>query len=573
MKGLYKKIPKLLPVVCLLAAMSPEQAFAARSSSRAKAETEAETDIGTPGVSQMDSVNAYLQPADDGKVRTTYEIFVYSFADSDGDGIGDLNGITESLDYLEGELGMDALWLTPIFPSPTYHKYDAADYVSVDPEFGTMGDYERLLEEAHGRGMQVYMDLAVNHTSTEHPWFQSAAAYIRSLEEGEVPDAADCSYADYYHFSTEAQDGYEPLEGTGWYYEARFWSGMPDLNLDSEAVREEIADITAFWLNEGADGFRLDAVTSYYTGSASENIAFLSWLNETVKAQKEDAYLVGECWMDQSTYARYYESGIASLFDFRFAGGDGVIAEVVRGSKGAVYFAEALAEEEKLYASKNAAYINAPFYTNHDIDRSAGYYAYDDGSCTKLAMGLNLLMQGNAFLYYGEELGMKGSGADENKRAPMLWSSNPDSAGMCAGPEAMGKIAQKFGSLEEQREDPLSVWNYVRQAVRIRESLPLIADGQTVLLSCDLGRNAGAFIKTCNMENVESIGTEQEETAAVGEVLVIYSTGEERQEIDLSELPFAGRTLAAVLTVGYGEVVLQGDTLSLPARGIAVLAE
>ncbi len=554
--------------LCMLSAMLQTfPAFAARrSSSRSGGDTssETETEIGTPGVSQMDSVNADLVPVDDGKVRTTYEIFVYSFADSDGDGIGDLRGITDQLDYLGEELGVDALWLTPVFPSPTYHKYDAVDYEAIDPEFGTLEDYELLLAEAHTRGMEVYMDLAVNHTSTQHPWFEEAADYLRNLESGEQPAGEACPYIDYYHFSETAQDGYVQLEDTDWYYEARFWSGMPDLNLDSEAVRAEIAGITAFWLGMGVDGFRLDAVTSYYTGQTSDNITFLAWLSETVKNQNQDAYLVGECWTDQSSYARYYESGIDSFFDFRFAGGDGLIADVVRGAKSASNFAAALVEEEALYAEYNAAYINAPFYTNHDIDRSAGYYAYDDGSRTKLAMGLNLLMQGNVFLYYGEELGMKGSGIDENKRVPMYWTDTTDSAystSMCSGPDGMDEIVQKFGSLEEQKEDPLSVWNYVKNAVLIRESIPVIADGQTISVEAELGRGAGAFVKVMQMD----------ESADVDTVLVVYSTSEQRQEVDLSQVDFDGRALKAVLTAGYGEVVLEGDILSLPAFGIAVL--
>ena len=229
---------------------------------------------------QMLEFNKDLQRAvPDDKNRTTYEIFVYSFCDSNGDGIGDLNGIRSKLDYIQ-DLGFDALWLTPVHPSSTYHKYDVDDYSAIDPAFGTMADYEALLKDCHERGIRVYLDLVLNHTSDDHEWFKAAADYFRELPEGWDPDPSYCKYCDYYHFTRKSGDGYAPLEGTEWYYEARFWSGMPDLNLSSDAVRSEIRDIMAFWLGKGVDGFRLDAVTSYVTGDAEANTEFLRWLTE-----------------------------------------------------------------------------------------------------------------------------------------------------------------------------------------------------------------------------------------------------------------------------------------------------
>ena len=199
------------------------------------------------------------ETAVDDKYRTTYEIFVGSFCDSDGDGIGDLNGIRSKLDYIEG-LGFNALWLTPVHPSSTYHKYDVDDYYAIDPSFGTMEDYEALLKECHDRGIKVYLDLVLNHTSDDHGWFRAASDYLHELPADWDPDPSYCKYFDYYNFKREPADGYTQLEGTGWYYESRFWSEMPDLNLSSEAVRKEIRGIMMYWLEKGADGFRLDAV-------------------------------------------------------------------------------------------------------------------------------------------------------------------------------------------------------------------------------------------------------------------------------------------------------------------------
>ena len=221
----------------------------------------------------------------DDNYRTTYEIFVYSFADSNADGIGDLKGITQKLDYIcdgddatDSDLGCNQIWVTPIMPSTTYHKYDVMDYKDIDPEFGTMADFEELIKESHARGIRVILDMVLNHSSSQHPWFKEATAYLKNHPEltaiyeengtddakGLVPIEAlekECPYLYYYNFTQEQKTGYEKVNGTNWYYEARFWSEMPDLNLDCEKVREEISDITAFWIDKGVDGFRLDATT------------------------------------------------------------------------------------------------------------------------------------------------------------------------------------------------------------------------------------------------------------------------------------------------------------------------
>ncbi len=186
---------------------------------------------GTSAAVQMIDYNKDLTPAArDDDYRTTYEIFVYSFCDSDGDGIGDLNGIRSKLDYIS-DMGFDQIWLTPVQPSDTYHKYDVDDYRAIDPAFGTMEDYEALLQECHERGIRVLMDLVLNHTSDTHAWFQAASDYLHELPPDWEPSEEYCPYFGYYNFSRTQQDGYAPLEGTNWYYEARFWSEMPDLNL------------------------------------------------------------------------------------------------------------------------------------------------------------------------------------------------------------------------------------------------------------------------------------------------------------------------------------------------------
>ena len=575
--------------------------------------------------SQMGLINNELaEVIPDDNYRTTYEVFVYSFADSDGDGIGDLNGLYDNLGYINDgqpssgvDLSAGEIWLMPIFPSPTYHKYDTTNYMDIDPAYGTLEDFDKLLNECHARGINVILDLALNHTSTEHPWFLAAKEYLKNLPAGKDPVKDECPYVWYYTFSREQYPGFVPMDGT-WYYEARFWEGMPDLNLSTPEVRNELSTIMKFWLDRGVDGFRLDAVTSYYTDNPDGNMEFMKWVADTVHGINPKAYLVAEAWTDQSSYASYYSTGVNSFFDFAYSGADGIIAQTVRGNMSAKSFAESLANEENLYSSVNDHFINAPFYTNHDMPRSAGYYGDDDGPRTKLAGALNLLMTGNAFVYYGEELGMTGSGKDPNYRAPMYWISeeeyntadagaengtgakteadtkaakvNPEAdskateakteadskaAGsetraevkmieqemhdmMCDGPAEMDSFAMKFGSAYSQISDEYSIFNYYRNAIRIRNSFPVIARGRTTVDYDRTNDSVAAF-------------TRRDPDGKYEPVEIFINSTDKPASVDISGSDF--KELKAVLTVSSDEVMLDGTTLTLPAFGICVMGE
>ncbi len=513
-----------------------------------------------------------LQIPDD-KYRTYYELFVYSFYDSDGDGIGDLQGVLEKLDYLndgddttDTDLGINGIWLMPVMPSTTYHKYDTTDYEDIDPQYGTLEDFKELLAACHERGIRVILDLAMNHSSSRHSWFLQATEYLKSLPEGAEPDAAECPYVDYYHFSREAQSGYAQVNGTDWYYEARFWDGMPDLNLQSEAVRQEFEQVADFWLDLGVDGFRLDAVKEYVTGSTEDNVEILSWFADYVHGKNSENYLVCECWTDQNTYAQYYKSGVDSMFDFAFADKSGIIANVVNGKASAASYAKNLEAEQTLYAQYNADYINAPFYTNHDMGRSTGYYAGENSAAqTKMGNALNLLMNGNAFLYYGEELGMKGSGKDENKRAPMYWSKDSSAEGMCKGPADMEDFQMKFDSLKEQQEDPDSIYNYVKQVIKIRNQNPAIARGTTTYLEQYSGEQCFALTR--------SIGDSED-----GTLLLLGNTSAEPVTIDLTglavgETPAEDLTLLGELYTGEEAAERAGAEVTLPSFAILILGK
>ena len=502
----------------------------------------------------------------DDKYRTTYEIFVYSFCDSNGDGIGDLNGIRSRLDYIQ-ELGFDAIWLTPVHPSSTYHKYDVDDYRAVDPAFGTMEDFEALVKDCHERGIRLYMDLVLNHTSDDNEWFLAAADYLRELPSDWEPDSSYCRYYDYYNFTRQAQDGYAPLEGTDWYYEARFWSEMPDLNLSSEAVRGEIRSILEYWLGKGVDGFRLDAVTYYINGNPDANVEFLRFLTEAGRSIKADCYFVGEAWTGRNEIAKLYESGIDSLFDFPFSGNEGFIANIVRGNYKASDYVKGMLLAQEAFSAANPDYVDAPFYTNHDMARSAGYYGADEGPVTKMAYAMSLFMSGNSFVYYGEEIGMKGAGKDENKRVPMYWSDDPKDPDMCAGPPDMDEMPMKFAPAKAQREDGLSLWTWFREVIRVRNAFPAIARGRTEGADSISDDNVAAFFRRYAESGAD--GGSSAAGASEGDLLIVMNL---RGEAAVKELAGVGDglILAAVLNTNEESITYENGVLTLPGYSIAV---
>ncbi len=502
----------------------------------------------TKNISQMEKINSKQMANITSPFTTTYEVFLYSFYDSDGDGIGDINGLIEKLPYIE-DLGFTSVWMMPIHPSPTYHKYDVKDYYEIDPQYGTIDDFKNLIAKCNEDNINVIIDLVLNHTSIEHPWFQEAKAYLESLEDWQTPSVDECKYIDYYHFSKQLQTGYARLGNCPYFYEARFWEGMPDLNLDNPSVKEEIRSIMEYWLNLGVAGFRLDAVTSYYTGNSEGNVAFLRWLTETGKAIKEDCYFVGEAWTNQNEIAKLYESGIDSLFDFPFGNVDGIIHETTLKNIGVDAYVEKQIAEEDYYSSKNPNYINAPFYTNHDMARSAGYYAGDSDAKVKISGALNLLMSGNVFIYYGEEIGMKGAGKDENKRAPMQWSNEEN----CLGPKDMDSFEMKYPPLDEQEKDSYSIYNYYKQAIHLRNAFPSIAHGKTNIIKELSNQDCVVYQKTYGDETV----------------YIIINLKDEINSIDLSSLEI--KELSGVLQTTEDKIEWKNKQLSIPSYGIAIL--
>lgn len=486
--------------------------------------------------------------------RNYYEIFVGSFYDSDGDGMGDLNGIVKKLDYIE-DMGFNGIWLMPVTPSPTYHKYDVTDYKDIDSAYGTVDDFKNLVDACHEKKIRLIIDMVINHTSSQHPWFEESVEYLKSLPDGTEPETADCPYVDYYHFSREQVNGtYYQVSGTGWWYEGSFWSEMPDLNLANESLRREIQKIADFWQDLGVDGFRMDAAMHYEENDIQGNNGVLNWLYNYCKEKNDDFYMVSEVWASEQTIADYYGSGTPGMFNFAAGSGEGTLISAVRHGE-ILPFLDAMVEYQKEFAEKNPDYIDAPFLTNHDMVRVANAFMSDPVKL-KMAAGLLMTMNGSPFVYYGEEIGMKSAGTkDENKRIPMYWSET-DMTGMTDGPADMDPgIKSSLPAVDEQLADEGSLLNYYKAALRMRNANPEIARGTVTALEdlCDGG--TGAAAKTYK-------------DSTIG---ILYNLGDGEAVVSLAGTELSGMDVCAFLAAGEGEVSGRDDSVVLPPYSIAVV--
>lgn len=496
--------------------------------------------------------------------RNYYEIFVYSYYDSDGDGIGDLQGVIEKLDYIndgdpatKDDMGFNGIWLMPIMPSTTYHKYDIIDYYDIDPEYGTIDDFKQLIEECNKRDIKVIIDFVYNHTSAKNQWFITACEYLQGLKPGADIDLEVCPYADYYNFSRE-----EGLPGTyyqvgtsEWYYEGSFWDQMPDLNLGSLQVRSEIEQIANYWLELGVGGFRLDAIKEFYSGSSDKNIEVLTWFCDYVRSVDESAYVVGENWDSLDQIKKFYESGITSQFDFPLSQAEGKIARTVNEQSTAVSFGNAMVTLAETYGSTNSAYIDAPFLANHDNARVSNFLGADEEKM-KMAAGLLMTMNGSPFVYYGEEIGMSSSGSkDENKRLPFIWSAT-DLIGMTDGPDnADSGIKSAFAAVDVQLTDSLSILNYYKRAIQIRNENPEIARGNVTVMD--------------ELSNDDICVIKKEYDGSV--IYIVYNISDNQIDVSVKGSLPQDTVIRGYLTVDGNEVTLVDDEISLPKYSIVIL--
>jgi len=492
--------------------------------------------------------------------RTYYEIFVGAFSDSNKDGTGDLRGIINRLDYLnDGDpasgrsLGIEGIWLMPVMPSPSYHKYDVTDYYRIDPRYGTMEDFEELVAECNKRGIKLIIDLVLNHTSSDNKWFLDAK---NAVKNGNFDDPI----AKYYDLETEKISGRTWYEfekapgGVQYYYEGNFSPRMPELDLDNPDVRREIMDIVKFWLDKGVGGFRLDAVKYFFLGEDSRNINFLKWFNNECKKIKEDVYLVGENWSGNVSIQNYYEA--VNCFDFGMSGSSGDVYYTAMGIADVTEFAERLALYQRQVLNKNSNSVLNPFISNHDMDRAAGFLPVND-YIMHIAANLYILSSGSPFIYYGEEIGMKGSrgsaNTDSNRRLAMLWGDN-DTVKDPAG-TTYDKANQINGTVKNQLSNKDSLLNHYKKVIALRNANPEIARGIIEPLDFSQYTTFGGFISDYNGSKAA----------------VFHNTGGNEVNIDLSlytdiifkiNRGFAGKGAASlngsILTLsGYTSVILK----------------
>lgn len=416
-----------------------------------------------------------------------YEIFVRSFYDSNGDGVGDLNGLIEKLDHVNDgtpdsrrDLGARCIWLMPIAASPSYHGYDVTDYYRVNPEYGTNDDFKRLVAEAHRRGIRVLVDMVLNHSSSEHPFFRHAAVY------------PDSPYRDWYTWLPAHPGVKNPWGGDNWhrspvrdeYYYGFFWSGMPDLNVEHPGVVAEMKKIATFWLQEmGADGFRLDAIKHLVEADSGRRVEHLpgthTFLREYaahVRRVRPDAFTIGEVWDSIGAMLPYYPGQLDGLFAFEVS--DAILTAVRTGSAAGL-LTPVLRLQRELPAHRWS-----PFLRNHDQTRTMTVL---DGDLARARQGATLLLTlpGLPFIYYGEEIGMTGDKPDPRLRTPMHWTRGP-AAGFTSGvPWEPLQPDSLTANVEVQDHDPSSLLNLHRRLIHLRAANPALAGGELVPLTAN----------------------------------------------------------------------------------------
>lgn len=428
-----------------------------------------------------------------------YEIFVRSFYDSDGDGIGDFQGIIEKLDYLNdgdptttSDLGITGIWLMPIHDSPSYHGYDVNDYRSINPDYGTMDDFKEFLNAAHDRGIKVIIDLVLNHSSTDIEWFRDARSSVNSDKRN------------WYRWS-DIQPSYNGPWGqqvwhqssTGYYY-GLFWGGMPDLNYEDPALKEEMYEITRFWLEDvGIDGYRLDAVK--YIKEDGDKLEDLSATHEfwrewvaVTKESNPEALSVGEAWTSTEKIVPYVvNNGIDFCFDFDLGSS---MLSALRGGN-----VSSLERQISQVINSYPYYQFGTFTTNHDMNRLMDELSSDE-ELVKLAASIYLTLPGIPFVYYGEEVGMLGSKPDENIRRPMSWSGNSGAGFTTGNPWNAPSSNFRSNNVEDQSIDDSSILHWYRRLIQLRSTSNALQTGDHIPI--DVGTDGVLAFKRVSSENV-----------------------------------------------------------------------
>jgi alpha-amylase len=391
--------------------------------------------------------------------RVFYEIFVRSFYDSNGDGIGDFQGLTQKLDYLndgnpdtDTDLGITGIWLMPIYPSPSYHGYDITNYVDINPQYGTLADFSTFMAAAHDRGINVVIDFVANHTSDQHPWF---------INSSSSPTADKREY----YVWTNAPQGNGWVQKNGAYYYAFFWSGMPDLNYRSKRVTNEMYAVADFWRDEmKVDGFRMDAAPYLIEDGTTitHTPGTLKWWRDFWIEQKSAnpaTMIVGEVWTSTNDIVPYTDKRMDYCFEFDLSGA--IINAVVNGNVNG------------LKAKINQVVVAYPalqygvFLSNHDQNRVIESLS-GDLTKAKVAAAIMLTLPGVPYLYYGEEVAMRGAKPDEDIRKPMQWDATAKAGFTTGTPWREPNSDYVTANVAVMKEDESSLWNLYRTLIHAR---------------------------------------------------------------------------------------------------------
>ena len=470
------------------------------------------------------------------KNSVIYQIYPRSFQDSNGDGIGDIRGIINRLDYLE-DLGIDAVWLSPVCKSPQDDNgYDISDYQDIDPVFGTLADMEELIRRAGERGIRIIMDLVLNHTSDEHPWFLEAKKsrdnpyhdyYVwRDGTEGELPNDLRACFGG---------PAWQWVPELGQYYFHQFSVKQPDLNWENPRVRREIYDMILWWMDRGIGGFRLDVIDQIAKepdlGITNNGPRLHEFIRELSREtfQKGDLITVGEAWGATPELARRYSnpdgSEFSMVFQFEHIGLD----QQEGGSKwdlAPLPFQKLKDVLDKWQTELWGCGWNSLFWDNHDLPRIVSRWGDDGQYRVESAKMLAILlhgMQGTPYIYQGEELGMTNvryeiggykdietlnlyrerrelgyaheeimksiyARSRDNARTPMQWDDSPQ-AGFTEGTPWL-KVNPNYPEINAagQMKDPQSIYSCYKQLVRLRKEHPVFVDGRFELLARESGQ-------------------------------------------------------------------------------------
>ncbi len=495
-----------------------------------------------PSPAQQTAAAALLTGPDWYRHAVFYEVNVRSFQDSDGDGYGDLNGLVSRLDYLK-DIGIDALWLMPIMPSPFADSgYDVADYRGIDPVYGTMADFERLLAETSARRMRVFMDLVLNHTSIEHPWFQEsrkdrtnpkASWYVWSDTEGR----ADIGCGTHSPIFGESPWTFEPARKQ--YYFHRFYAQQPDLDYREPAVAQEMLDTVRFWLAKGVAGFRCDVPgllfeTKDVCSLAPETVEYLRSLRKVVDGFPDRATVAEPAELTDST--PYFGDG-SDMFHMAFDFAYGYFWGVAFAAADRRIIEDAMSTASRYpEGAQNALVIGS-----HDVLR-AWQSAGSDPARYRGAALMQMTMRGTPFVYYGEEVALRPGAVvriddRDAARTPMTWTREAPGHGFTTGtPWLPFGEAPAETSVEAEDADPGSMLSFYRSLLSFRRGHRVWGTGTSRLLPVD-DRAIVAFVR----EN-------EEERYLVA--------------VNLAAEPRHGRATASTVTSG-GRLVLGGGALTV----------